>query len=210
MTTNVSPQSLLGTVNYYDTHAREYCESTLHLDLYEVYERFLKELASGAHILDAGCGSGRDTKVFLNRGYRVTAIEASTELARLASVFTNQRSEIVLFQNMEFHEEFDGIWACASLLHIPKADMKDVLGRFVKALKPGGAFYISLKEGEGERVAADGRFFNDYTARSFRELFAGFPQLHELAFWKTDEIRSQTNQRPWLNFVFKKQESNHC
>ena len=78
MITNVSPQLLLGTVNYYDAHAREYCESTWHLDLHEVHERFLKELASGAHILDAGCGSGRDTKAFLSRGYQVTAIEASS------------------------------------------------------------------------------------------------------------------------------------
>jgi SAM-dependent methyltransferase len=205
MTTNVTPQSLLGTVNYYDAHAPEYCESTRHLDLHEVHERFLRELASGAHILDAGCGSGRDTKAFLSRGYQVTAIEASTELARLASVFTNHPSEILLFQNMEFHEEFDGIWACASLLHVPKTEMKDVLERFVRALKPGGVFYMSLKEGEGERVAPDGRFFNDYTARSFRDIFAGSSRLHELAFWKTDEIRSQTHPQPWLNFILKKE-----
>jgi SAM-dependent methyltransferase len=150
--------SCLGTTEYYDTHAKEYCESTVHLDLRDVYVPFLKQLAPGAHILDAGCGSGRDTKVFSERGFRVTAIDASAELARLAQSLTGRRCEVLRFQDMKFREEFDGIWACASLLHIPKGEMIDVLPRFIQALKPGGIFYISLKEGEGERIAEDGRF----------------------------------------------------
>src|SRR4051794_36327791 len=123
----ITAASCLGTTEYYDTHANEYCESTVRLDLRAVYDRFLKQLSPGAQILDAGCGSGRDTKIFSDRGFRVTAIDASAELARLAQSFTGRRCEVLRFQDMEFREEFDGIWACASLLHIPKGEMIDVL-----------------------------------------------------------------------------------
>src|SRR5439155_961832 len=136
--------------------------------LNELYEPFLKELAPNAHILDAGCGSGRDSKAFLDHGFIVTAIDASPQMAHAASTLTNQPCKVLSFQEMDFREEFNGIWACASILHVPKAEMPDVMKRFVTGLKPGGIFYISLKEGEGERIAEDGRFFNYYSAESFR------------------------------------------
>jgi SAM-dependent methyltransferase len=192
------------TINYYDAHAKEYCDLTQHLDLSTFYAHFLAELPRAAHILDAGCGSGRDTKIFLDRGYRVTAIDASSELARLAAEYTNQPCEVLRFQEMEFREEFDGVWACASLLHIPKHEMYDVIPRFIRALKPGGIFYLSLKEGEGERMAEDGRFFCDYTRASLQQIFAHFPSLHELAFWRTEEIRN--GRQSWLNLRFRKTE----
>ncbi len=190
-----------GTTLFYDSHAQDYCESTVHLDLHEFHEPFVKELRPGSHILDAGCGSGRDSKEFLKRGYRVTAIDASPQLARLATAYTGQKCEVLAFQEMQFREEFDGIWACASLLHVPPRDIKDVMTRFIQALKPGGVFYISLKEGQGERIADDGRFFNYYTRDSFRELLAGYPTLREIAFWKSPEIRSLRHREPWLNLL---------
>lgn len=201
---SVSRSNDVGTLAFYEKHAEEYAKSTAGLDLRELYEPFLKELPNGAHILDAGCGSGRDTKAFLERGYRVTAIDASPELARLATVFIGQRCKVLSFQKMNFREEFDGIWACASLLHISKHEMPDVMRRFIQALKVGGIFYISLKRGEGEQVAEDGRFFNYYTEESFRKLLADFPSLQEIAFWKTEETRSRQHAGPWLNFLLKK------
>ena len=155
--------------------------------------------------MDAGCGSGRDTKRFLDRGCRVTTIDASCELARLAAEYTNQPCEVLRFQEMQFREEFDGIWACASLLHIPKHDMYDVIPRLIRALKPGGILYLSLKEGEEEGMADDGRFFCDYTRESLQEVFENFPSLHELAFWRTEEIQNGGRQ-PWLNLLFRKTE----
>lgn len=191
---------------YYDAHANEYFKSSVNLDLHELYESFLKELRPGAHILDAGCGSGRDTKAFLDRGYRVTAIDASPQLVRLATSFTGHPCEVLSFQDIEFRQEFDAIWACASLLHIAKHEINDVMARFIRALKPGGTFYISLKEGEGERVSEDGRFFRYYSEDSFRMLLEGFPALREQAFWKTKEIRSTNHCEPWLSFLLKKAE----
>lgn len=190
-----------GTILFYDSHAQDYCGSTVRLDVRELYEPFIKELTPGGHILDAGCGSGRDSKAFVELGYRVTAIDASPQLARLASAYTGQRCEVLAFQNMQFRQEFNGIWACASLLHVPTRDMKSVLTRFIQALRPGGVLYISLKEGAGERVADDGRFFNYYTEDSFRKVLAEYPTLRETAFWKSQEIRSLKHREPWLNFL---------
>ena len=198
------PPSCSSTIEFYDTHAKEYFESTVHLDLHGIYERFLGELGPGAHILDAGCGSGRDTKAFSERDYCVTAIDASPEIARLARTFTSQPCGVLRFQDMEFREEFDGIWACASLLHIRKDEMPEVMPRLIQALKPAGILYLSLKEGEGERIADDGRFFRNYSMGSFRDLLEMFPVLGEIAFWKTVEIRSPGQRQPWLNFLLRK------
>jgi SAM-dependent methyltransferase len=149
----------------------------------------------------AGCGSGRDTRVFLDGGYEVTAIDASSELARLAAAYTNHPCEVLRFQDMMFPGTFDGIWACASPLHIPKTEMRDVVPRFVQASKPGGILYVSLKEGEGERNANHGRFFSDYTRASFEGLLKHFPTLSEIAFYQSEEIRNGNNRQPWLSFL---------
>ncbi|HEV8718627.1 MAG TPA: class I SAM-dependent methyltransferase [Candidatus Binatia bacterium] len=195
----------LQTLAFYENHSQDYYQSTVGLGMRELYGPFLSELPPAGRILDAGCGSGRDAKAFLERGYRVVAVDASPKMAQLATALIGQSCKVLCFQEMEFHEEFDGIWACASLLHVPKSQMHDVMRRFIKALKPGGIFYLSLKEGEGEHVAEDGRFFNYYTVESFRRLLANFPVLRELAFWKTEEIRSHEHRSLWLNFLLKKQ-----
>ena len=191
-------------VDFYDRHADEYCRSTVALDMSNVYERFLNELAPGAHILDAGCGSGRDTNAFLERGYFVTAFNGSPQMAQFASLHTGQKCRVLRFQEMEFRQEFEGVWACASLLHVPKSEMEDVLRRLVRALKPDGIVYFSFIEGEGERVSSDGRLYNSYTAESLRGLLGGISAVQELACWKSDEIRSPAQRAPWLNFLFKK------
>ncbi len=198
--------SPLNTVEFYETNAREYFESTVGLNLEDLYECFLKELHAGSHILDAGCGSGRDTKAFLDRGFRVTSIDASAQLSRLATTFTGVPCKVLRFQEMTYQGMFDGIWACASLLHVPQGEIDDVMGRFIRALKVGGVLYVSLKEGEGERIAEDGRFFSYYTVDSFRKLLTRFSTLQEIAFWKTEERRSQNHCEPWLSFLLKKVE----
>jgi SAM-dependent methyltransferase len=199
-----SPSS--ATIDYYNLHASEYCDLTRHLDLSDAHTRFLSAIKPGGHILDAGAGSGRDTSEFLRRGYKVTAIDASSELARLAAEYAKHPCEVLRFQDMVVHERFDAIWACASLLHIAKSEMYDVIPRFIRALKPGGILYVSLKEGEGERIAVDGRFFSDYTRASFESLMESFSALREIAFWRTEDLRSDSNRSPWLSFLFERTE----
>jgi 2-polyprenyl-3-methyl-5-hydroxy-6-metoxy-1,4-benzoquinol methylase len=189
--------------NYYKDHADEYFKFTVGLDMSSVYDRFFHELVPGAHIADAGCGSGRDTKEFLGRGYRVTAFDSSPEMAHIAATYTGQECLVLRFQEIQFQHEFDAIWACASLLHVPKVEMSDVLHRLSAALKPGGVMYASFIEGEGERVGTDGRLYNSYTQDSFRALLARIDRISQLTSWKSDENAVPANRAPWLNFLIK-------
>ena len=191
-------------LDYYDAQAHTYYQSTVGLDMSSIYPRFLNELSPGAHIADAGCGSGRDTKAFLQRGFVVTAFDASPRMSDLAGAYTGQKCHVLRFQEMQFRRKFDGIWACASLLHVPKTEIGGVLRRFVAALKPGGIVYASFVEEEGERIAADGRLYNSYTPESFRELLATITTIREITTWRTEERSSPAKRAPWLNFLLKK------
>jgi 2-polyprenyl-3-methyl-5-hydroxy-6-metoxy-1,4-benzoquinol methylase len=195
--------SCVTPADYYGAHADEYFRLTVDLDMSSVYQRFFRELIPGAHIADAGCGSGRDTRAFLQRGYIVTAFDASPEMARVASAYSGQKCSVLRFQEIQFQQEFDAIWACASLLHVPKREMRDVLRRFFTALKPSGIIYASFIEGEGERIAADGRLYNSYTAESFRDLLGKIGTVREISSWKSDETSRPVERAPWLNFIFK-------
>jgi 2-polyprenyl-3-methyl-5-hydroxy-6-metoxy-1,4-benzoquinol methylase len=203
--TSVISAAAMETIAFYDRNASRYFEETAYLHVQGLYEPFLNHVPVHGRILDAGCGSGRDTKAFSAKGYHVRAIDASEELVRLAAAFTSQHCELGTLQEIDYCEEFDGIWACASLLHIPKSQVCDVIARLIKGLKPRGVLYCSLKEGVGERVAEDGRLFSYYDARSFRKVLSCFQGLHELSFWKTEEMRSHHRRGPWLNFLLKKE-----
>lgn len=119
---------------------------------------FLNLLRTESYILDFGCGSGRDTKYFLEHGYQVDAVDGSMELCRIASEFTGIEVRQMLFQELQEKEKYDGIWACASILHVPKIELADILQKMCNAVKVDGVIYISFKYGnfEGEQ---NGRFF---------------------------------------------------
>jgi len=190
------------TINYYNQHAGEYSESTLYADMNEHYSKFLSYMQEGSAILDAGCGSGRDSKYFLEHGYTVTAMDASKEMCREAEKNIGQKVLCLRFEELSFREEFDGIWACASLLHVPKSEMPAVLQKLYAALKENGILYASFKQGTEERTQG-GRFFNDYKEESAAELFkeAGF-EIAEL--YKTEDVRSNVPEQIWINILAKK------
>ena len=108
------------TLDYYNKNSQLFVTGTVSVDFKQTQDRFLDRLDSGAYILDFGCGSGRDTKYFLNQGYKVDAIDGSVELCRIASEYTGIEVKQMLFQELEEHKKYDGIWACSSILHLPK------------------------------------------------------------------------------------------
>ena len=201
----------MNSVEFYNQHAAEFYRETVDMRLDARYEPFLDRIPATGVILDAGCGSGRDSRAFLNRGYRVTAFDASPEMARLAGALTGLPVATLRFQEMAYIEEFDGIWSCASLLHVPQAEMVPVFNRFEAALKPGGHWYASFKYGVGETVkygsgeiTSGVRMFTNYTEDTFREVIAPFAALEIVDLSITDDLRSERRGERWLNVILRK------
>ena len=140
----------MSTLDYYNDNAVSYFNSSLNADMSLAYECFLKHITDNAFILDFGCGCGRDSKYFLDNGYKVECIDGSEKLCHLAREYLNHEVKCMRFEELSEIEKYDGIWACSSLLHIPKNEFKGILIKLRDALKNCGILYISLKNGSGE------------------------------------------------------------
>lgn len=191
------------TIEYYNRNAEQFVQGTLFVDFAENQERFLTKLSGGECILDFGCGSGRDTKYFLDRGYLVEATDGSEELCRLASEYTGMVVKQMLFEELDEVKKYDGIWACSSILHLGKQPLRDVLKKMAVALKDNGIIYTSFKYGdfEGER---NGRYFTDFTAESFQEYLKDVPELKIEEHWITGDVRPGRGEEKWLNLLLRK------
>lgn len=194
------------TLEYYNRNAREFAEGTSGVDFSGIQNRFLSHLPEGALILDFGCGSGRDTRYFLGKGFRVEAADGSEELCRLASVYTGIPVKQMLFQELEETEKYDGIWACASILHLRREELPEVFRKMYRALKPGGTLYVSFKYGdfEGER---NGRYFTDMTEETAEELLESVPELKIKERWVTGDVRAGRGAEKWLNMILRRSDT---
>lgn len=191
------------TLNYYNTNAHSFVSSTRSVDFTQTQDRFLRLLPSAAAILDFGCGSGRDTKYFLDAGMQVDATDGSEELCRLASEYTGIPVRQMLFEELDAKAQYDGIWACSSILHLSQESLKDVLKKMIAALKENGIIYTSFKYGtfEGER---NGRFFTDFTEETFREFVADVDGIRIEEMWITGDVRPGRGDERWLNLILRK------
>ncbi|ARU58060.1 tellurite resistance protein-related protein [Oleiphilus messinensis] len=190
------------TDEYYNQHAGEFFETTVKLDMSATIHEFSAHLPENAHILDAGCGSGRDSKLLIELGYNVTAFDASSKLARLASEYLGQPVLTCTFSQFKSNNQFDGIWACASLLHIPAPDMSQTLCHLSQYLKPEGVFYASFKYGS-EDICKDGRNFTNCTESRLAD-FVQETQLSIIKTWKTPDTRPERVDEYWLNALLRK------
>ncbi len=191
------------TQDYYNQNADVFFDDTVEVDMKPLYARFLKLLADHVAILDAGCGSGRDALAFAKLGYSVTAFDASPALVALAERHTGQPVHCLRFQDMTWQQQFDGIWACASLLHVPGEELPDVMGRLRAALKPGGILYASFKYGSGEREH-QGRRFTDLDEPGLAGLLAQVPGLVPVETWTTGDLRPGRESERWLNTLLRR------
>ncbi|PSB88890.1 SAM-dependent methyltransferase [Photobacterium damselae subsp. damselae] len=192
------------SVDFYNTHADDFYQSTVNVDVSPLLERFIPYLLPHAHVLDAGCGSGRDSKSFLDMDYQVTAIDASEELSKRAEQLIGQSVEVTTFQNFTSQTQFDGIWACASLLHVPSHELASVFNKLSNMLVTGGAFYCSFKYGDDD-VERNGRFFTNSTEQRLQSFLVGTPlQIKET--WITGDLRPGREAEKWLNVILVKQD----
>lgn len=191
------------TLKYYNENAQSFASGTVSVKFTEVQDKFLEKLNPDAYILDFGCGAGRDTKYFLSRGYQVDAVDGSEQLCRIASEYTGIKVRQMLFQELDEKEKYDGIWACASILHLPKKQLREVLKNMYAALKSKGWIYISFKYGEfeGER---NGRYFTDFTTYTFKDFIHDMHGLKIEEQWITGDVRPGRGEEKWLNLLLQK------
>ena len=192
------------TLDYYNKNAKKFISGTISVDFGTIQNRFLDKLHPGAKILDYGCGSGRDTKYFLEQGCKVTAIDGSQKLCKLASEYTGIQVKHMLFQDLDEKEAYDGIWACSSILHVPANELQDIIKKMANALRAHGIIYTSFKYGtfEGER---NGRYFTDMTEETFAKLIQDMAELEIEEQWITSDVRPGRGEEKWLNLILRKE-----
>jgi len=191
------------TLTYYNQNALSFVEGTKDVDFKSIQDKFISRLPQGATILDFGCGSGRDTKYFLEQGFKVTATDGSEELCKMASEYTGIPVKQMLFLELDEVNIYDGIWACSSILHCSYEDLVVVMQKIGKALKNNGVLYTSFKYGifSGDR---NGRFFTDMTEETFKELLQNTPELEIEDLTITTDVRPGRGEERWLNLILRK------
>ena len=187
------------TLDFYNNNSKEYYETTVKVDISNIYSKFIDKLPKEAHILDLGCGSGRDSLEFIKQGYNITAVDGSKELSIAASKLIEQEVICSKFEELQLTEKFHGIWACASLLHINKRDLIQVIKNISSNLEHNGVFYMSFKYGENEYIDEKGRYFNCYTEKTFSELINKINSLKVEKIYRTIDILPGRGDVIWLN-----------
>lgn len=194
------------SIQYYNSHAKAFFDSTVDVDMQPLYQLFLPYVKVGGHILDAGCGSGRDSKAFVAKGFTVTAIDASLALVKQASEYLGFAVEHKTFQQINVQNNYDAIWCCASLLHVPFSELSEVFNRFCAALKPGGVMYVSFKHGVPNLTPREqnGREFTDLNEHGLKALLANNAKLKIINTWITGDRRAGREDEQWFNAILTK------
>ena len=192
-----------GNIVYYDNNAEEFISGSVDADLSATYTPFLSRIPEGGYILDAGCGSGRDSLYFIEQGYEVAAFDGSAAMVRHCSELTGLKAVHATFDNYESEIQFDGIWACSSLLHVSREDLGRTLQRLSGFLKGDGSFYTSFKMRDCD-YESDGRSFTCFTEEGFREFIRNVEVLKLKDIWTSADARPEREHELWLNVLMEK------
>jgi 2-polyprenyl-3-methyl-5-hydroxy-6-metoxy-1,4-benzoquinol methylase len=187
---------------FYERNADAFYRDTVTTDMTPIYERFLPLVKPAGRILDAGCGSGRDSLAFLQRGYQVNAFDGASEMVKRASALTGINVERLTFESLldtPLREKYDGIWCCASLLHVERDRLASVMDALVRTLTPGGIMYMSFKHGETNRLK-NGREFTDLNEQGLEMILATIGGCELVDHWVSGDQRLGRFDR-WLNAI---------
>ena len=206
----MTKQSFKSTLNYYDENAVEFACQTVSIDMHDLYELFINQLPlkDTQCILDVGCGSGRDANYFAKQGHDVTAIDISAELIKwaqqhhISSRITWYDLDFCSIEKQAWENKFTGIWACASLLHVPFFELPFIINSLLETLTDDGVMYLSFKYGEGERVD-EKRFFCDIDEARWTTIVAKIPQMIEYDIWLSADKRANC-KNAWFNVMIKR------
>lgn len=192
------------TFHYYQKNADAYTEETVGFNSHETCrQRFFELLAPNSLILDLGCGSGRDSRFFLENGHRVVAVDAVKEVADCAARYLTHPVRVQKAEDLSEIDCYDGIWAAASLLHIPESRIIAVFCNIIRALKPGGVWYMSFKSGVKDAPETRQRFFSYYSLPRMRQLLDQVPQARIIDLNESSSLLRGKKQQ-WLNVLVMK------
>ncbi|WP_242984416.1 class I SAM-dependent methyltransferase [Clostridium sp. chh4-2] len=193
----------LDSIDYYNQYAAKVYEDTINQDMGEIMQQFLELLEEGDTILDLGCGSGRDSLTFYELGYDVTPLDAAEEMCKLAEIHTGLEVLQMTYEDMEFDDVFDGIWASASLIHTPKDEMIPLLDKLATSLKEDGILYMSFRKGELEGFSGK-RFFSDYTKKELERLLENSGRFKTLKIWEDSHLFDEHRDITWIHVLAQK------
>ena len=188
------------TLDYYNNNASAFTADTQNVDFSKFQKDFLHYIPAGGLILDLGCGAGRDSKAFRDAGYNVDAVDGSEALCKIAESYIGQPVTCTKFQDFEPQGMYDGIWACASLLHLSPDEITELLKKLVEHLKPSGCMYLSFKYGEFSGFK-NGRFFQHMTESSFSQMLQTIPNIRVAELNISKDVRPDRNCEQWLNAI---------
>ncbi|MFK5894120.1 MAG: NUDIX domain-containing protein [Pseudomonadota bacterium] len=198
----------LKTYLFYRNNAEAYIAETLPIVMSDSLNHFIVCLPNNAKLLDVGCGSGRDTLFFKQQGYDVVATDMVSEMAASAAKQLSQEVLVRSCFNLGFKNEFDGVWASASLLHCPKTEFVSALSHIAQALMTGGVVYLSLKQGIGESLDNRGRYFSYYAQDEIKTLVKQVTDLSIIKLWLDESVivesRLHNNSQMWINLLLRK------
>lgn len=191
------------TLEYYNKNAEAFTADTANVKFSALQNDFISFIPDGGRIMDFGCGSGRDSLAFIKAGYEVVSVDGSEEMCKVAQKITGQPVIFSTFQDYIPDGKFDGVWACASLLHLTKNELPEVISKLCHCLTDGGILYMSFKYGSyvGDR---NGRFYTDMTEESMSEIMSAFPEMHLVVEKLTSDVRPGRENEKWLNVFYKK------
>lgn len=192
------------SIEYYNKNATNYIQEADAADMGVLYTFFQKYLEkNNPLILDAGCGSGRDSQYFLEQGFRVRAFDASEKMVSHCKTFMYKSVQLATFETYTSLEKFDGIWACASLLHVPEENLIQIIQKFIEMLNPNGIFFMSFKL-RNENFSKNGRDFTCMTKEKFAKLSSQLTGIETLETIETYDVREGRTSEKWLSIIVKR------
>lgn len=187
---------------YYEINAKQYAKETFSADMSEQYKRFLPLLRERARILAVGSGSGRDACYFQKKGYQVTALEPSKNLCREIQKAFSGKIVCSDIQSYQPDQRFDGIWACASFLHLRLEEVLCFFENIDLYLNDNGVVYLSGKNGIYTGESEDGRYFLEFTEELVENILVVNERMKLKELWYTEDVRGRQGFR-WMNIVVK-------
>ena len=192
------------TLRFYAAEAPDYVASgkngvCRHLD------GFLDRLAPGAHILELGCGGGRDSEAMLARGFQVDPTDGVPEMAAKAQARAGIRARVMRFDELAAIEQYDAVWTHASLLHVPRPALPDILARVRRALRPGGLHFASYKSGGRAGRDRFDRYFNYLTVAEAEDAYAASGHWKRVAVDEYEGGGYEGGTGPWIALTMRRQ-----